>query len=186
VLHNLSKSSNTIYVNQEQDEKPGGTELTQASIRFAFKNPQRQSKFRFSNGKHEYVLISGKRTGRAGVLKLSTTSGECLDATDLERTLIDITVRPAYAGGIERVAEMYRLAMSKINVNHLIDLLTAMKYMYPYQQSIGFLLERAGCSEEHLRKLESSKSTFDFFLDYSLRDPRYDERWRIFYPKEWE
>src|SRR5882672_4945604 len=49
--------------------------------------------------KPRIVLLSGKHTGRLGVTKTLGPQGEQLELTDLERTLIDIAVRPTYAGG---------------------------------------------------------------------------------------
>jgi hypothetical protein len=181
-IHKLGASSNVVYVNQEQSSKAPGGDLTQASIRQAFKNKQRQSNYRFSYGEHAYVLISGKDTGRAGVTTHKTDNGELLDVTDLERTLIDIVVRPAYAGGIEKVASIYRSTDNKIKVDHLLKILEKLDYVYPYQQSLGFLLERAGYPEADLKKLERIRSGFDFFLDYDVKKPEYDERWHLYYP----
>lgn len=182
-LHGLANISTTIYVNQEQADKPQGSELTQASIRLAFKNEQRHSKFKFTDGLREYVLISGKNTNRSGVIQLPTQKGEKVDVTDLERTLIDIVVRPAYAGGMDKVARAYKEAIGRIDVDHLINLLRKINHAYPYQQSIGFLMQRAGFPENHLEKLERLKSNFDFFLEYGLKDSVYDERWQVFYKK---
>ena len=38
--------------------------------------------------------------------------------TDLERTLIDIAVRPEYAGGVYEVLNVYRLAKGKVSANN--------------------------------------------------------------------
>lgn len=80
--------------------------------------------------------------------------GKDVDVTDLERTLIDVVVRPAYAGGINQVAQAYKQAAHRVDVDHMIKLLKNMQYVYPYHQSIGFLLERAGRTEEECRKLK--------------------------------
>ena len=182
VLHGLATSSNAIFANQEQSEKPEPSGLTQAAIRLAFKNQQRQSNYRFQHDEFQYVLVSGKNTGRAGVVQLKTPDGEEVDSTDLERTLIDIVVRPAYAGGLENVASVYDAAFHKVDLDHLFDLLRKLNYLYPYAQSIGFLLQRAGRPENDMKQLEELRSEFDFFLDYGMKEPSYDEKWRLYYP----
>ena len=58
--------------------------------------------------------------------------------TNLERTLIDATVRPVYAGGVFEVRKAYELAKEKVSVNRLAALLQKLDYTYPYHQAIGF------------------------------------------------
>jgi hypothetical protein len=181
-LHELSHPNKIVYTNYEQEPKPEGDDLTQLRIRNAFKKKQRTTNYRFTYAGHEYVLINGKNTDRAGVVNHLSPEGKVVEVTNLERTLIDIAVRPAYAGGIQQVAEVYKLAISRIQVDGILKLLSKMNYTYPYQQSIGFLLERAGCNQSELRKLEHEKSEFDFFLDYGMKTPAYSERWQLFYP----
>jgi predicted transcriptional regulator of viral defense system len=105
-----------------------------------------------------------------------------VDVTDLERTLIDIVVRPAYAGGIKLIADAYKHAFKKIDVEYLTKLLQKMEYAYPYHQSIGFLLERAGATEQDCRRLSNLGTEFDFYLDYKMKNPAYSKKWRLYYP----
>ncbi|MGB0014127.1 MAG: hypothetical protein WBQ03_21190 [Candidatus Sulfotelmatobacter sp.] len=154
VLHGLEQPSKLIYVNQEQTPKSPSEGVTQEAITSAFANHQRQSKYLFKYVGAQYLLLSGKNTGRTGVLQMKGPDGKDVDVTDLERTLIDVVVRPAYAGGINQVAQAYKQAAHRVDVDHMIKLLKNMQYVYPYHQSIGFLLERAGRTEEECRKLK--------------------------------
>ena len=43
-----------------------------------------------------------------------------VDLTDVERTLIDITVRPHYAGGVYQVKEAFETARERVSVGRLI------------------------------------------------------------------
>ncbi len=181
-LHGLEPPSTTIYVNKEQGAKPAPKGISQEGINRAFQNAQRQSKYIFRYGGSRFVLISGKNTGKAGVISVKLPEGGTAEATDLERTLIDIVVRPAYAGGIKRVFSAYKKAASKIDVDHMIGLLRKLDYAYPYNQSIGFLLQRAGLSERDCKKFKDIGLDFDFFLDYGLYHPKYDPNWRMHYP----
>ena len=180
-LHGFSSSRTTVYVNQEQSPKPASKGMNQASIDLAFKTPQRRSNYIFDNAGHRYVLVAGKNTGQAGVIEVSTSSNESVAATDLERTLMDLVVRPAYAGGLESIFRIYKEAASKVNIAHMIELLKILDYAYPYHQSIGFLLERAG-TEADCEEFTKAGMNFDFYLDYGFKHSAYDSKWKLYYP----
>jgi hypothetical protein len=104
--------------------------------------------------------------------------------TSIERTLIDIAVRPAYAGGTQAVLNAYQQASRDVDVQTLINLLDKIKYIYPYHQSIGFYMEHSGCySPEQMELIRCIPRHYNFYLDYEIRDPSFDKTWRIFYPK---
>lgn len=182
VLHGLEQPSKLIYVNQEQTPKSPSEGVTQEAITSAFVNHQRQSKYLFKYVGAQYLLLSGKNTGRTGVLQMKGPDGKDVDVTDLERTLIDVVVRPAYAGGINQVAQAYKQAAHRVDIDYMIKLLKNMQYVYPYHQSIGFLLERAGRTEEECRKLKKLGTELDFYLDYKMKNPAYSQKWRLYYP----
>jgi hypothetical protein len=180
-VHGIAKSNEIVYANREQSPKNFDGEVTQAGIDAAFRNKQRESNYAFSYAGTLYVLLSGKYTGRAGVRELHAPSGERISVTDLERTLIDIVVRPAYAGGIESVAEAYRQWASRIDLDHMLNLLRSFQYAYPYHQAIGFLLQRAGRPD--CQKFMALGMDFDFYLDYKMHQPAFSEDWRLYYPR---
>ncbi len=182
LVHGLAHYSEPIYVNQEQSPKPAPEDISQESITTAFSNQQRQSQYIFKYAGTRYLLLSGKNTGGGGVLRHKALDGEDVEVTDLERTLIDIVVRPAYAGGIKLIADAYKQAFEKIDVEYLTKLLQKMEYLYPYHQSIGFLLERAGAAEKDWRRLSNLGTEFDFYLDYKMKNPAYSKKWRLYYP----
>ncbi|MBN1698720.1 MAG: hypothetical protein JW881_14490 [Spirochaetales bacterium] len=169
-----------IYVNKEQSSKQeSGDILLQENIDRAFSRPQRQSKYTFKIDGTKIILISGKSTGLAGVINDKTTG---LPLTCLERTLIDITVRPRYTGGVFQVAQAFKEAVNEINSSKLLSIFNTLNYRYPYHQSLGFYLERAGAKREILDKLKEKGLKYKFYLDYSIFKPGFDESWRVFYP----
>ena len=184
VVHALTEQApKTIYVNKEQSPKPenvGG--LTQEGIDRAFKNKPRMSNYVFAFDDYRFVRLNGKNTGR---LEVSTfpLGTDRVDATKLERTLIDIVVRPAYAGGPFEVLKAYQAARDRAVVNVLIATLKRMAYTYPYHQAIGFFMERAGYHQRDLQKVASIGLNFDFYVDNAMKDPSYDKRWRVHFPK---
>jgi predicted transcriptional regulator of viral defense system len=105
-----------------------------------------------------------------------------ITVTDVERTLIDVVVRPAYAGGVESVADAYSKLAKKIRTEHMLSLLKKIGHAYPYHQSIGFLLEKAGVGENECRKFENLGIEYDFYLGYQMNRSSFNQRWRLFYP----
>jgi len=184
-LHALTNQNpKTIYVNKEQTPKPrprGG--LSQPAIDRAFRNLPRTSKYAFLTSDYRYVLLSGKHTNRLGVQTIEIQPDEFLDVTTPERTLIDIVVRPAYSGGVIKILEAYRMAKDKVSVSKLIKILSELDYVYPYHQSIGFLMDRAGFPEKDLKVIQDLGMKWDFYLDYKISEPLFDDRWRLFYPQ---
>ncbi len=184
-LHGLTDQiPKTIYVNQEQSPKPlPSGEMTQSSIDRAFSNQQRKSAYVLEYEQWRIVLLSGKNTGNLGVAKVPGPLQEQLDVTNIERTLIDIAVRPVYAGGVFQVLEAYKSARDRVSVNTLIATLKKLNYVYPYHQVIGFYMQRAGYEEKRYARLKSLGLNFDFYLTYGVKEPEFDHQWRLHYPK---
>lgn len=185
-VHGMRGLGNTIYVNREQSPKPSYGQVTQEGITRAFTSKQRTSKYVLTHGKQKYVLLNGKHTERAGVTTCRAPSAEKVDVTDLERTLLDIVVRPAYAGGIAAVADAYRHFASKVDVDHMLKLLHRCGYAYPYHQSVGFFLQKSGRSTGECGKFAALGINLDFYLDYGMHDPAYNREWRLYYPRSFD
>lgn len=184
-LHGLTEQLPLrIYVNREQAAKlePEG-ELTQAALTRAFSRPGRETSYVLSGPGYEVVLLNGKSTGNLEVGTLKGIGGELLTATKLERTLIDIAVRPAYAGGIYQVLEAYRAAKDRVSIGVLLATLKKLNYMYPYHQAIGFYMERAGYAEQALARVEEIGMELDFYLAHGLSNRAYSKRWRLHHPE---
>jgi predicted transcriptional regulator of viral defense system len=183
-LHGLNDQiPKTIYVNQEQSKKSGSGRLSQERLTLAFSRRQRTSKYVYGFDGYRAVLLSGKQTGALGVAKLGGPQRETLPVTGLARTLIDIAVRPAYAGGIVQVMEAYRGARGRVGGAEMVRMLRKLDYVYPYHQAIGFLMERAGYPEGEWEKLRRLGTRFDFYLLHGMRNAKRDEKWRLFFPE---
>ena len=186
-LHGLNNQlPKTVYTNKEQSKKPASSgKLSQESINRAFSNKQRESQFVISFGGSDIVLLSGKNTGKLHVTELQQ-DGYPLQVTSIERTLVDIAVRPNYAGGTSQVLEAYKGAIGRVSVNAIQAILKKLGYTYPYHQVVGFYLDKAGYPPEQVAWLrERFPIEFDFFLEYAIPEiaREYSQEWRLFYPK---
>ena len=182
-LHGLTDQiPSRIYVNSEQSPKPGSGRLTQEGINRAFAGKQRESQFIFKFDDSEALLLWGKNTGQLEVIDMEY-SGTKLRVTGLERTLIDIAVRPSYAGGVFQVLEAYRRAKDRVSVGTLVATLKKLDYVYPYHQAIGFYMQKADYTKSQYNRLRSIGLDYDFYLAYGLKDKEYDSDWRLFFPK---
>jgi len=183
LVHSLTEQiPSRIFVNAEQSPKTQTGALTQEGIHRAFANKQRESNFVFQFDHSQALLIWGKNTERLEVIE-SDYSGSKLSVTSLERTLIDIVVRPSYSGGVFQVLEAYRRAQGRASVGTLVATLKKLGYAYPYHQAIGFYMQRAGYPENQYERLKAIRMDYDFYLTYDLRDKEYVSDWRLFVPK---
>lgn len=167
----------------EQSEKYNENEITQEGIDRAFKNQVRQSNYIWAWKNYRFVLINGKNTGELGVIDFTLDRGEVLRVTNLERTLIDIVIRPVYAGGEKNIIEAYSRAKGKTTAERIISILQELDYSYPYHQSIGFLMEKTGFDESEYNKLLYLGTEYDFYLLHTMKKAKYDSKWRLHYPQ---
>jgi len=195
-LHDLTEQDpRTIYVNHEQPPKPApAMGLAQERIESAFRrNPRATRNVAVVKGPNRrrirVCLLNGKYTDYLGVEERETSlRGEVqkltLRVTDIERTLIDIAVRPFYAGGVGEVLKAYRNAAERVSVNRLAGMLRKLGYVYPYHQAIGFYLDAAGTYDDKSIALFHDRFDyeFDFYLTYGMTDTEYVRRWRIYVP----
>lgn len=186
-LHGLNDQlPKTIYVNKEQTPKPSPTTpLSQEAIDRAFSNKQRLSNYAFSFDKYKCVLISGKHTNNLEVITLPDPTEGSLSLTSIERTLIDIAVRPAYSGGVYQVLAAFKGAKNRVAVKKLTSILKKLNYKYPYHQTIGFYLKKAGFDSAEVQPLKDLGLNFDFYIDYGIvkNNLEYDKEWKLFFPK---
>lgn len=184
-LHALTDQiPKTVYVNHEQTikPKPSGA-LSQASLDRAFAHSQRRSNYVLKHDSWQIVLLSGKNTARLGVIDLLGQRNEPLQVTSLERTLIDIVVRPDYSGGVYQILQAYKSAKDKMSVNVLMAHLKKLDYMYPFHQAIGFYMQTAGYETARWERLKALPIKFDFYLAHDIGEKAYDSSWRLFFPK---
>jgi len=174
----------SIYINSEQGPKyQAEIELSQESIDAAFRHQPRHTKNHADFAGRTIFLLNGKFTGRLGVTEKLWNKLR-LEVTDLERTLIDIAVRPQYSGGTAGVILAYKRAGKRVSIERIVRYLDLLEFAYPYHQAIGFYLDEAAeFPEQSLTPLLEKPKQFDFYLAHGATEMGYSQRWRIFYPK---
>lgn len=164
--------------------------LSQYMIDESFKKPIVETKNIAIIENIKVVLISGRFTNNDNIEKIAISTGVNtpqlnVKVTDLERTLIDIAVKPHYSGGYEEIIKAYKTAKTIASVNKVCALLRKYNYLYPYHQAIGFYMERAGYPETKLDLLKRFNIEYDFYLFHNMKNPKYNDKWKIYYPNNY-
>jgi predicted transcriptional regulator of viral defense system len=174
----------TIYLNVEQKRRAGGGTLTQDSLDRAFQRPCRTSSNFVEHEGFRVYMLSGAKTDQLGVIEFEVAQANGLiRLTDLERTLIDATVRPVYSGGPHEVGKAFGLARGHLSVNKLVAYLRKLDFAYPDHQAIGYYLQRAGYEESQLRLLRKIEIRYDFYLAHQMKETDFITEWRLHVPK---
>ena len=188
-LHGLTEQvPKVLYLSYERSsDTQWGTSLTQSAIDEAFQRPARISNNTADFNNLQVLLINSANTGELGVLnheaQLSLESRVSVRVTNIERTLIDAAVRPAYSGGVFEVAKAFELAKNVVSVNAMGAMLSKLRFTYPYHQAIGFYLERAGYRASSLDLMRRFPMEFDFYLTHAMSATRYVPAWRLYVPE---
>jgi hypothetical protein len=182
-IHGVGGDERHLFINSEQSVKPPNrSTMTQEGIDRAFSNNQRTSKLVYRVRGTTIVVLSGKNSGRLEVHRTKTPSGDLVDVTSLERTLVDITVRPTYAGGVASVLNAFRMARGKVSVEKLVNTIKALDYSYPYHQSVGFYLKTSGYGDAALDLVRKMGTRFNFYLGHGMSDQSFDDEFKVFFP----
>lgn len=181
LILNVPKS---IYTNTEQYKKSisnENIELIQDNIDRAFSRPMRMTNNIAKLNDFNVFLLNGKNVNNIEVINMKINE-DVIPITSIERTLIDIVIRPEYAGGVTEILTAYENAKGKFSTGKLIATLNKMDYLYPYHQSIGFYLEKAGYPESILNRFDKLDKRCKFYLTYQMKDKSFSKRWQVYYP----
>lgn len=180
-LNNLLSEKPAIIIwNVEQIKKKSeSVDLSQDSITNSFKNKCRTTKNICKYGGHKIYGINGMQTENLGVIEKDN-----IRYTNLERTLIDIVVRPQYSGGVKVILNAFTEARGKVNLKQLIKYYKKIKYIYPYHQSIGFYLDKSGYTVQFIEPFFKMKIKYDFYLCNQIKNKKYSDKWHLYYPSD--
>jgi hypothetical protein len=175
----------TIYINVEQSKKViKSGKLKQSQIDSAFALPAKlSSNYAVFNDQIIY-LLNGMHTDLLGVEMGNENN---VRVTNVERTLIDITVRPEYSGGIYEVLKAYENAAQNVSINKLVSYLKKMNYIYPYHQCIGFYMMATGkYSNSQLQLIRKMEMPLKFYLSHGIEKKIFSKEWNLYYPANFQ
>lgn len=194
-IHGLTEQvPKTVYLSREKHRGESSRReapplYQQETIDLAFQRPPRMSN-NLGELQEEGVRVMLLETAYHEELGVST--GEVnfggarplrLRYTSLERTMIDIVVRPFYAGGVFEVAKAFEKAKDQLSVNAMRAMLKQLLLGYPYHQAIGYYLERAGYRASQVALFRREPMERDFYLTHSMGRTTYSSRWRLHVPE---
>jgi len=188
-IHGLTEQiPKTIYANIEQPAKRHrDKQLVQSRIDAAFRAKVRVSNNVAETADFRICLLNGMQTQNLGVIDQDIIDDQGNPAkvrvTNLERTMIDIAVRPVYSGAVFEVLKAYQAARERASVNRLTAILQKLDYIYPYHQVIGFYLDRAGYMPAAVDLLRRFPIHFDFYLTHAMGQTDYIKEWRLHVPQ---
>lgn len=192
-LHGLTEQvPKTIYLSQEKSQNTEAYSthddpFPQEAIDSAFSKEPRVSNNQVTRGDMRIVLLTGAYRAMYGITSNKVNVGESEDLevryTNLERTLIDIAVRPFYAGGVFEVAKAFENAKEAVSVNQLAAMLKRMDFGYPYHQAIGYYLQRADYKSSLVEIFKNFPQERDFYLTYGMAKKVYLKEWRLYIPE---
>lgn len=186
----------SIYINQEQQyvskehvqyEK---NNISQKSLDSALQKVAKKRESTLSLFNYTGFKISGKNTKNIGTTSANINNFK-IKITSIERTLIDIMVHQEYSGGIGEVIDAYvktyhlhQEGEINFSINKTIRILKKLNYIYPYYQSIGFLLEKVGFNVEKIKKEFTIEHNFYLTRGLPLNSLALNKSWKIYIPND--
>lgn len=181
-IHNLTlQIPKQVYLSLERPSLgENNNSLSQESIDQAFSKPPRITANKRTYKNFSINFINAQHQDNIGIIPFRSH----YKVADLERTLIDISVRPFYSGGVTQVLEAFENAKDILDTDRLFEYYSKMNYTYPYHQVIGFYLEKAGYRETDYEKfLDFYQREFKFYLTYNMLHKEFSDKWCLYYPK---
>lgn len=194
-IHGLTEQvPKTIYLNQEKLRsstlgQSGDSLYDQKAIDEAFSKPPRTSnnEIELLEEQCRVVMLQSAYHAGLGIIEGAINYGGeqsvTLRYTDLERTMIDIVIRPFYAGGVFEVAKAFEKAKGQLSVNKMSAMLKKMDFGYPYHQAVGYYLERADYKGSLIDIFRRQPMERDFYLAHNIGKVSYRSQWRLYVPE---
>lgn len=178
-IHNLILNQpKQIYLTLERPSLAISlSNLEQSKIDEAFNKPAKITSNKRTYKNYSIALINGQHQNNIGIIPFRNYR-----VSDIERTLIDICVRPFYSGGVSQVLSIFDEVKNIVDTEKLFEYYTNMNFIYPYHQIIGFYLDKSGYSREKYEKFLSLKTDIKFYITYNILHKNFSEKWNLYYP----
>lgn len=161
--------------------------LSNSQIRNAFIKPHRYTNNIVEYRGHEVITVDRVKHSDHGVVTVSGLGACCphgAKVSCLERALIDAVVAPQYNGGVASLCAYFQSAQKRMSISRLLDIYGKLEFVYPYAQSIGFILDGVGMHKEATEVRNVFPPRKPFYIDHDAKSSwAYDERWMLFFPK---
>ena len=186
----INQRPNDFYITQEISSKRRTvltSPLPEFAVRQAFLKPARKTSNFFSYQEHKIFFLERLPLKDLGVVSKSIHLDNrkiTFKMTNLERTFLDCVISPQYSGGIATMVSAF--SNQTLNVEKLIEMYHVLSPIYPYWQSIGFLLSQFGqiSAEKQWQKAFSKKPTIPFYVEHEAKTHwKHSPLWNIYYPQ---
>ena len=162
--------------------------LNSNELRRSFIKPHRNTKHVYTFKGYKIIVAERRTEIRGSGVVESHPHGILMPGssrvTCIERALIDAVVSPQYNGGIVSVYTYFRNARGMLNMARLIKIYRQLDFVYPYSQSIGFFLDKAGMPKHASVIYKKFPPEGRFYVDHDAKTTWvYDEKWKLYYPK---
>jgi predicted transcriptional regulator of viral defense system len=178
-----------IYICYEKmpAKRKNASTVNNNELRRAFIKPHRHTKHVYTLNNYEVIVVERRaRISGSGVVEShppSTLLPNMSRVTCIERALIDAVVSPQYNGGIVSVYTYFRNARNMLDMARLSKIYRQLDFVYPYSQSIGFLLDRTGMPKYASVIYKNFPPERSFFVDHDAKTSWiYDKKWKLYYP----
>ncbi|MBT0554884.1 type IV toxin-antitoxin system AbiEi family antitoxin domain-containing protein [Riemerella anatipestifer] len=151
--------------------------LEQSTIDEVFSKPAKTTNNKRTYTIYSITLINGQHQNNIGIIPFRNYK-----VSDIERTLIDICVRPFYSGGVSQVLSIFNEVKSTMDTEKLFEYYRNMNFIYPYHQIIGFYLDKSGYPKESYEKFLSLRTDIKFYITYNILHKNFSEKWNLYYP----
>jgi len=186
-LHGLTEQvPRDIYINFPQKKHGGRVYLNQEQIQESYLKPFKRSQKIAVFEDMWLIALNGKDSDIKPCYLMEHDYFGRIRIASLEKTMIDIAVRPEYSGGVDEVLKAYKSAAGDVSISRLRALLESHSFAYPYHQPIGWYMSKSGLyKDSSIRLIKSMGTGLRFFLrkGQDLEDSYLDEEWNLFVPK---
>lgn len=171
-----SYRTDLIFYSNEQKTKLQEPNLSQEAINIAFKKSYRiTSNIAEFEDKH-IILLQPKNTNNFEII-----NHRDYRVSSINRAFVEMLVNIQFFKNIETFMDIFKPIKNELSINTISEILEHIDYIYPYNQSIGFILEKIGFHKKELSIFKNSKAQYRFYIEKGKENYAFDNFWNIYY-----